>query len=75
MFDGNEFIEIDPFPTKAVDSTGAGDMFAGAFLYGINHGLGYKKSGILASASSSAIVSKFGPRFEEGQAAEILKKI
>ena len=75
VFDGNEFIEIDPFPTKAVDSTGAGDMFAGAFLYGINHGLGYKKSGILASASSSAIVSKFGPRFEEGQASEILKKI
>ncbi|MEM6737755.1 MAG: adenosine kinase [Bacteroidota bacterium] len=75
VYDGKKITEIDPFPTKAVDSTGAGDMFAGAFLYGINHGLGHQKSGILASASSSAIVSKFGPRFEDGQAQQILNKI
>ena len=75
VFDGERFIEIDPFPTKAVDTTGAGDMFAGAFLYGINNGLDHKKSGTLASRASSAIVSKFGPRFEPGQAQEILKKV
>ena len=75
VFDSSEFIEIAPFPTKAVDSTGAGDMFAGAFLYGINHGLGHEKSGTLASLASSAIVSKFGPRFEPGQAEEILSKL
>ncbi len=74
-YDGNEFIDIDPIPTQAVDSTGAGDMFAGAFLYGINHGLDFKVAGKLASLASSAIVSKFGPRFEEGQAIEILKKL
>jgi len=75
VFDGEKFIEIAPFPTTAVDSTGAGDMFAGAFLYGMNHGLGYEKSGTLASLASSTIVSKFGPRFENGQADEILKKL
>lgn len=74
-FDGEKFVEIDPFPTKAVDSTGAGDMFAGAFLYGINHGFDYQKAGTLASLASSTIVSKFGPRFEPGQAKEILNKI
>ncbi len=75
VYDGKKFIEIDPVPTTAVDSTGAGDMFAGAFLYGINHGLGHKEAGMLASASSSAIVSKFGPRFEDGVAKKLLNKI
>jgi len=75
IYDGTHFIEIPPVATQAVDSTGAGDMFAGAFLYGINNGLSHGKAGRLASAASSAIVSKYGPRFEKGQAQEILRKI
>jgi sugar/nucleoside kinase (ribokinase family) len=38
VWDGDTFIDIEPYPVKAVDTTGAGDMFAGAFLYGITHG-------------------------------------
>lgn len=75
IYDGAGFIEIAPVPTRAVDTTGAGDMFAGAFLYGINNGLSHERAGTLASAASSAIVSKYGPRFEEGQASEILAGI
>jgi len=74
IYDGAEFIEIASFPTKAVDTTGAGDMFAGAFLYGINNGFNHAKAGKLASAASSVIVSKYGPRFEKGQAEEVLRK-
>lgn len=75
VYDGQDFIEIDPVPTKAIDSTGAGDMFAGAFLYAINNGHTYKDAGRLASRASSAIVSKFGPRFESGQARDILNDL
>lgn len=75
IWDGLNFIEIAPVPTKAIDTTGAGDMFAGAFLYGINNGLSHEKAGKLASATSSAIVSKYGPRFEKGQAKKILESI
>lgn len=75
VYDGQTFINIPPFPTKAVDSTGAGDMFAGAYLYAINNGYSHKEAGILASAASSAVVSKFGPRLENGQAQEILNKL
>jgi sugar/nucleoside kinase (ribokinase family) len=39
IWDGNTFIDIEPYKTDAVDSNGAGDMFAGAFLYGITHGM------------------------------------
>ena len=65
IFDGDEFIDIKPFPTKAVDSTGAGDMFAGAYLYAINNDYDHKEAGILASAASSAVVSNFGPRLSK----------
>jgi len=75
VYDGERFIEIQPFPTTAVDSTGAGDMFAGAFLYAINNGYDFKSAGMLASAASSAVVSKFGPRLEEGQIEKILSQI
>lgn len=75
VYDGSNFIEIDPFPTKAVDSTGAGDMFAGAFLYAINNGHTHKEAGTLASAASSAVVSKFGPRLETSHIDEIRNKI
>lgn len=75
VFDGTAYIEIPPFPTKAVDSTGAGDMFAGAFLYGINHGFGHEKAGKLASLASATIVGKYGPRLEPGQATALLKQL
>ena len=45
--DDGEKIEIDPYPVDALDSVGAGDTFAGSFLYGINNNLSLKKSGIL----------------------------
>lgn len=75
VFDGTAYHEIAPFPTKAVDATGAGDMFAGAFLYGITNGQSHEEAGKLASAASSAVVSKFGPRLSENHVKDVLSKI
>jgi len=65
IYHNGEKITIDPYPTKAVDTVGAGDTFAGAFLYGITNGFSLKKSGELASLLSSKVVSKIGPRLEK----------
>ena len=65
IYNNGKKIKIDPYPTKAVDTVGAGDTFAGAFLYGITNGLSLKKSGDLASLLSSKVVSKIGPRLEK----------
>lgn len=75
IFDGDTFIDIEPYPTQAIDSNGAGDMFAGAFLYGITNGHSYASSGKLASLASSKIVSQFGPRLEWHEAKEILERL
>lgn len=62
VYDGSNLISIDAHPVKAVDTNGAGDLFAGAFMYGLTHGLSFEQSGNLASKASSQIVSQFGPR-------------
>ena len=33
IFDGDTFINIEPYKVQAVDTNGAGDMFSGSFLY------------------------------------------
>ena len=45
-----------------IDSTGAGDSFAGGFLYGLHSGLSLTQSGHLASLLAGDIVTHFGPR-------------
>ncbi len=75
VFDGTTFIDIAPYTAQAVDTNGAGDMFAGAFLYGLTQGHDYALAGKLASLASSKVVSKFGPRLERHQAEEILNQV
>jgi sugar/nucleoside kinase (ribokinase family) len=73
VYDGDTFITIEPFPTNAVDTNGAGDMFAGAFLYGITHGHSYAGAGKLASLTSSHVVRQWGARLHKNDVQRILK--
>ena len=72
IYDGDTFINIEPYKVKALDTNGAGDMFAGAFLFGITHGHSYAEAGKLASLASSRIVAQFGPRLEPRQVQKVL---
>ena len=72
VYDGQEKIEVAGNPVTAVDTTGAGDMFAGAFLYGLTNGLSHQEAGDLASLASSKVVAKFGPRLENADASELV---
>jgi sugar/nucleoside kinase (ribokinase family) len=75
IFDGENLLEIAPVPVQAVDSVGAGDMYAGAFLYSITHGKSYTQAGDLASLAASRIVSRFGARLSNEEMAEIRQAI
>ncbi|MEO2035574.1 MAG: PfkB family carbohydrate kinase, partial [Planctomycetaceae bacterium] len=61
-----ELIPIEGVDVAAIDTTGAGDMFAGALLYGITNGLTWKESGHLASHAAARIVTQLGARTERG---------
>lgn len=75
VYDGKDIIRIAPNPTKAIDTNGAGDMFAGAFLYGITAGHDYATAGKLASKAAATTVAHFGPRLTPEKHAELLKEI
>lgn len=70
-FDGETLHKIAPYSVTAVDSNGAGDMFAGAFLYAITQDYGFDVAGRLASAASAQVVSQFGPRLDAEQHAPL----
>lgn len=72
VYDGKRMIDIPPHKTTAIDSNGAGDMFAGAFLYGITHGHSFYEAGNIASLAASRVVSQFGPRLKAEEYRDIL---
>ncbi len=74
IFDGKELIQVAAHKVKAIDTNGAGDMFAGAFLYAITQKLDYKSAGEFASLAASKVVSQFGPRLKAEQHAELKKQ-
>ena len=57
----------------AVDANGAGDAFAGAFLYALNAGNSLETAAQLAILISSEVVSKFGPRLNVAEYANLLE--
>jgi sugar/nucleoside kinase (ribokinase family) len=75
VFDGKAYHEIEPHAVKAVDTNGAGDMFAGAFLYAITHGFSYQDAGRLASRASAEVVKDYGPRLKPARHADLHKEI
>ena len=64
VYDGNKSIFVDGVKTKAINTNGAGDMFAGAFLYAISVGQDYVLAAQFANAAAALVVSQFGPRIE-----------
>ena len=75
IFDGDTFINIEPYKVIAVDTNGAGDMFAGAFLFGITHGHSMAQAGKLASLASSRVVTQWGPRLDWKQTRSVLTEL
>ena len=63
MHDG-QVIPIEGVNVKAVDTTGAGDMYAAGILYGITNGLSWKQAGHLASHAASRVVAQMGARLQ-----------
>jgi sugar/nucleoside kinase (ribokinase family) len=57
---------VPSFPTDPKDLTGAGDMFAGAFLYGITHGVAPDKAARAAGYLSHKVISQVGARLHHG---------
>ena len=56
---------------KAIDTNGAGDMFAGAFLYAITRGYAPNLAAALGNQAAATVVSQHGNRLTLGQLSAI----
>lgn len=56
--------DIPAVTANVLNTNGAGDMYAGAFLYGITHGHSAIESGSLASYASAKVVEQHGARLK-----------
>lgn len=64
VFDGEQQHHIAATPVTAIDTNGAGDMFAGAYLYAVTHGFTPVEAGNFAVRAAAKVVTHFGPRLE-----------
>lgn len=73
-FDGDSLLKSKGVVAKAIDTNGAGDMFAGAFLYSITLGKSYDWAASFANHCAARVVEQFGPRVELKDLTLIKKK-
>jgi sugar/nucleoside kinase (ribokinase family) len=58
-----QFIEVPSLPVDPIiDATGAGDMYAAGFLYGITHGKSLEQSAEIATICAAEVIMHMGPR-------------
>ncbi|HCC45230.1 MAG TPA: adenosine kinase [Gammaproteobacteria bacterium] len=72
-FDGNSTIRTEGKAAKAIDTTGAGDIFAGTFLHGICNGKDFTQAAEFANRSASLLVANFGARLKQSEVDRYLK--
>ena len=75
VYDGNSIYDIGAQDVPVIDTVGAGDMFAGGFIHAIINGHDYKAAGVIADIVASKVISKFGPRLDNGEIDDVKKEI
>jgi sugar/nucleoside kinase (ribokinase family) len=63
--------EVPAVQVRAVDTNGAGDMFAGAFLYACTHGHSHTQAAWLANRAAAAVVAQHGNRLNAQAIAQL----
>ncbi len=72
VFDGHNSYQVATAKFNVVDTVGAGDTFAGGFLYALTQGLSYQQAAAIANQAAGLVVSKLGARLNEDEAQKIL---
>jgi sugar/nucleoside kinase (ribokinase family) len=64
VIEGDKQTTVPAAEVKAIDTNGAGDMFAGAFLYAVTQGHSHAQAAWLANQAAGLVVSQYGNRLD-----------
>lgn len=67
LFDGDKLYDVPAESVKAVDTNGAGDIYAGAFLHGLTNDMPFEQCGELAGAAATTLIQQMGARLTTEQ--------
>jgi sugar/nucleoside kinase (ribokinase family) len=70
-----ETYRIGVTPVSPVDTTGAGDLYASGFLYGLANGMPLKRCGELGALLAGNVIGVIGPKMPEAAWEVIRKKV
>lgn len=72
---GEQLVRVATPQVKSVDTTGAGDVYASGFLYGLANGFSLENCGKLASLLASKVIQVFGAKIQDDQWAGIMREV
>ncbi|MEZ5198963.1 MAG: adenosine kinase [Bacteroidales bacterium] len=72
---GNVKHIIQPIVANSIDTTGAGDMYAAGFIYGLIRGYSHDKCGAIGSIMAGKTIEVIGPKMDEMKWEEVKKQI
>jgi sugar/nucleoside kinase (ribokinase family) len=72
---GNTQHTIKPYQAECVDTTGAGDLYAAGFLFGMANGLSLDKCGRIGSLVSSQVVEVLGAKMNDSTWTKINQQV
>ena len=62
---GNEKVNIDAVKSNPIDTTGAGDLYASGFIYGLSQNAGLSACGKAGSILSAKVIEVLGAKMDE----------
>lgn len=65
VMDGRQQREVKGYPANAVDTNGAGDVFAGASLFALCRGVEAPSAAAFGNFAAAALVESYGARFRD----------
>ena len=68
---GSRQIKIGVIPVKSVDTTGAGDLYASGFLYGLACGYDLEKCGRIGAVAAGKVIEMIGPKLNDQKWREV----
>ncbi len=67
--------EVGVIPANSIDTTGAGDLYAAGFLYGLLNFMSVDKCGEIGALLSGNVIEVVGPKMDENRWKKILNEL